>query len=75
MATIEQKNARRDEILKILGAVASKSNLESLIKTKQQLIKNNEQTILSLQHNIGTLFIKHIHISSLLKPQASQALF
>lgn len=58
MATIEQKNARRDEILKILGAVASKNNLESLIKIKQQLIKNNEQTILSLQHNIGTLFYK-----------------
>ncbi len=58
MATIEQKNARRDEILKILGAVTSKRNLEDLIKSKQQLIKNNEQTILSLQHNIGNLFYK-----------------
>lgn len=58
MAKIEQKNARRDEILKILGAVASKNNLESLIKSKQQNIKNNQQNIIVLQHNIGNLFYR-----------------
>ena len=58
MAKIEQKNARRDEILKILGAVASKSNIESLIKSNQQIIKSNQQEILSLQHNIGNLFYR-----------------
>ena len=58
MAQIDQKNARRDEILKILGAVASKGNLESLIKSKQQNIKNNQQNIVNLQHNIGNLFYK-----------------
>ena len=43
MASIEQKNARRDEIFKTLGAVASKGNLEALIKAKQQKIKDNER--------------------------------
>lgn len=59
MALIEQKNSRRDEILKTLGAVASKGNLESLIKAKQQAIKENEKKIIVLQHNIGNLFYKH----------------
>ena len=58
MAQIDQKNARRDEILKILGAVASKGNLESLIKSKQQNIKNNQQYIAKLQHSIGNLFYR-----------------
>lgn len=59
MAVIEQKNARRDEIFKTLGAVASKGNLESLIKAKQQKIKDNEKQIIVLQHNIGNVFYKH----------------
>ena len=59
MAVIDQKNARRDEILKTLGAVASKGNLEALIKAKQQEIKENEKNIVVLQHNIGNLFYKH----------------
>lgn len=59
MAVIDQKNARRDEIFKTLGAVASKGNLEALIKAKQQAIKENERKIVVLQHNIGNLFYKH----------------
>lgn len=56
MSLIEQKNARRDEIFKILGAVASKGNLEDLIKTKQRTIKQNEDQIVVYQHKIGDLF-------------------
>lgn len=59
MAIIEQKNARRDEIFKTLGAVASKGNLEALIKAKQQAIKENEKRIVLLQHNIGNVFYRH----------------
>ena len=59
MAVIDQKNARRDEIFKTLGAVASKGNLEALIKAKQQAIKENERRIVVLQHNIGNLFYKN----------------
>lgn len=59
MAIIEQKNARRDEIFKTLGAVASKGNLEALIKAKQQAIKENEKRIVLLQHNIGNVFYSH----------------
>lgn len=59
MASIEQKNARRDEIFKTLGAVASKGNLEALIKAKQQKIKDNERQIIVLQHNIGNIFYRY----------------
>ncbi len=59
MAVIEQKNARRDEIFKTLGAVASRGNLEALIKAKQQKIKDNEKQIVFLQHNIGNVFYKY----------------
>lgn len=55
---IEQKNARRDEILKTLGAVATKGNLEALIKSNQRTIKENETKITALQHDIGNLFYK-----------------
>ena len=58
ISIIEQKNARRDEIFKTLGAVASKGNLESLIKAKQQAIKDCEKRVVVLQHNIGNLFYK-----------------
>lgn len=58
MTSIEQKNARRDEILKTLGAAASKGNLESLIKAKQQQIKNFEKQIAIEQRNIGNLFYR-----------------
>ena len=58
MAEIEQKNSRRDEILKTLGAAASKGNLDSLIKATQRTIKENESKIIVLQHNIGNLFYK-----------------
>ncbi len=58
MAEIEQKNARRDEILKTLGAAASKGNLDSLIKATQRTIKENESKIIVLQHKIGNLFYK-----------------
>lgn len=55
---IDQKNARRDEIFKTLGAAASKGNIEALIKAKQQTIKEREKQIVSLQHNIGNLFYR-----------------
>jgi len=58
MAQIDQKNARRDEIFKTLGAAATKGNLESLIKVNQKTIKDNEAKIITLQHKIGTLFYK-----------------
>lgn len=56
MAIIEQKNARRDEILKTLGAVANKGNIEALIKANNKAIKEKEAKIISLQHDIGNLF-------------------
>lgn len=59
MAIIEQKNARRDEIFKTLGAVASKGNIEALIKANNKSIKEKEDKIVSLQHNIGNLFYKN----------------
>ena len=58
IALIDQKNSRRDEIFKTLGAAASKNNLEQLIKAKQQQIKENEKRIIVLQHNIGNLFYR-----------------
>lgn len=59
IAIIEQKNARRDEILKTLGAAASKGNIEALIKANIKSIKENQEKIVSIQHNIGTLFYKN----------------
>lgn len=59
MAEIDQKNARRDEIFKVLGAVSSKGNLEALIKAKQNAIKENERRIVLLQHSIGNLFYRN----------------
>lgn len=56
MASMEQCNARRDEILKILGAAASRGNLEDLIKSKQAAIKTNDDSIHAIQHDIGNLF-------------------
>lgn len=59
MAIIEQKNARRDEIFKTLGAVASKGNIEALIKANNTSIKEKEAQIVSIQHNIGNLFYQN----------------
>lgn len=59
MALIEQKNARRDEIFKTLGAVATKGNIEALIKANNKSIKENEGKIVSLQHDIGNMFYKN----------------
>lgn len=59
MAVIDQKNARRDEIFKTLGAVASKGNIEALIKANNKAIKEKEEQIVSLQHSIGNLFYKN----------------
>lgn len=58
MAQIEQKNSRRDEILKTLGAATNKGNIEALIRANQKAIKDNESKIVGLQHNIGNLFYK-----------------
>lgn len=59
MALIEQKNARRDEIFKTLGAAASKGNIEALIKANNKAIKDQEAKIVTIQHNIGNLFYKN----------------
>lgn len=58
MAQIEQKNSRRDEILKTLGAATNKGNIEALIRANQKAIKDNEAKIVGLQHNIGNLFYR-----------------
>lgn len=58
MAQIEQKNSRRDEILKTLGAATNKGNIEALIRANQKAIKDNESKIVGLQHNIGNLFYR-----------------
>lgn len=57
-AEIDQKNARRDEIFKTLGAAATKGNLEALITANQKAIKGNEAKIIALQHCIGNLFYR-----------------
>lgn len=59
MALIEQKNARRDEIFKTLGAAATKGNIEALIKANNKSIKEKEGKIVSLQHDIGNMFYKN----------------
>lgn len=56
IAIIDQKNARRDEIFKTLGALASKGNIESLINANNRAIKEQEAKITTLQHKIGNLF-------------------
>lgn len=69
---IDQKNARRDEILKVLGAAASRGNLDALIKSTQKSIKANEDRILSIQHDIGNLFYR-TYPYMLLAKQASSS--
>ncbi|MDR1700203.1 MAG: hypothetical protein LBR68_03335, partial [Lachnoclostridium sp.] len=56
--SMAQKNARRDEILKTLGAGDSKSNLNELINATKRIVKENEDKIVALQHEIGNLFYK-----------------
>ena len=59
MAVIEQKNTRREEIFKTLGAVASKGNIEALINANNKAIKENENKIIAIQHDIGNLFYQY----------------
>lgn len=56
---IQQKNARRDEILKTLGAVATKGAIQELIKTNEAAIKAQRAQIVEFQRKIGTLFYKN----------------
>lgn len=56
MAVIEQKEKRREEILQILGAAASKDNLQSLIRINERTIKEREHRIHNYQTSIGSLF-------------------
>lgn len=56
MAVIEAKDKRREEILQILGAAASKNNIQSLIKANERAIKEKEDKILTSQVDIGNLF-------------------
>ncbi len=56
--SIKQLSNRCEEILKILGAAASKGNLSDLIKIKQQRIKENEKKIEAHRHEIGDFFYR-----------------
>lgn len=53
---INQKNARRDEILKVLGQANSKDNINQLIKMNENAIKQEEKNIAGYKKEIGDLF-------------------
>ena len=59
MEEIDLKNARRDEILKILGESNNRSNLQQIIKQNEQLIKEQELRIRNSKRKIGDLFYKN----------------
>ncbi len=56
--SIKQLSSKCEEILKTLGAAASKDNLNDLIKIKQQKIKENEKKIDEYLHEIGDFFYR-----------------
>lgn len=56
---INLKNARRDEILKILGEGANRNNLTQIIKSNESWIKEYEKKIRGAKHKIGDLFYKN----------------
>lgn len=50
---------RRTELLKILGQASSKSNIQQLIKTNEDAIKQHETTIKETRKLIGNLFYRY----------------
>lgn len=59
MSTIDAKNARRDEIFKILGQANNKESINQLLKMNYDAIASNENKIKDIRHNIGDLFYKY----------------
>ena len=53
---INQKNARRDEILKVIGQANSKDNINELIKMNNNAIEQEEKKIAGYKKEIGDLF-------------------
>ena len=58
ISQIDEKNARKEEIFRIIGEANSKNNIERLIKMDEDSIKRNEATIREKQNEIGNLFYK-----------------
>lgn len=58
LGNISQYNSRRDEILKILGEVSNKKNIEELIKRNEADIQRKDKEINSGKSKIGDLFYK-----------------
>ena len=61
MSTIDAKNARRDEIFKILGQANNKESINQLLKMNDDAIANNENRIKEIRRSIGDLFYKYYH--------------
>ena len=59
MSTIDAKNARRDEIFKILGQANNKESINQLLKMNDDAIANNENRIKEIRRSIGDLFYKY----------------
>lgn len=59
MSTIDAKNARRDEIFKILGQANNKESINQLLKMNYDAIASNETKIKEIRHSIGDLFYKY----------------
>lgn len=59
MSEIDMKNARRDEIFKILGEVNNKGNLNQIIKQNNQFIAEHQGKIRMFKRKIGDLFYKN----------------
>lgn len=58
MEQIAIKSTRKEEILKQLGAAASKDNIQQLIQANNQAIKQYEARIVALRHRIGDLYYR-----------------
>ena len=59
MSAIDIKNARRDEIFKILGQANNKESINQLLKLNYDAIAKNENEIKEIRHKIGDLFYKY----------------
>mgnify|MGYP004661736075 CR=1 FL=1 len=59
MSEIDMKNARRDEIFKILGEANNKGNLNQIIKQNNQFIAEYQGKIRMFKRKIGDLFYKN----------------
>lgn len=59
MSTIDSKNARRDEIFKILGQANNKESINQLLKMNEDAIANNENRIKEIRRGIGDLFYRY----------------